>query len=74
MLSGAANIVLDILAQMQPKFNDNRDSCERMALLIVGKPQTGRQTPNTVLSQYTIVSSRRPQLAHLSHAILIVLK
>lgn len=47
--AGAANIILDILAQMQQKHNDNRDSCDRMALLIVGKPQTGRQTPKSCI-------------------------
>lgn len=42
IFAGAANIILDVLAQMQQKHNENRDSRELMALLLVGKPQTGK--------------------------------
>lgn len=41
--AGAANMILDVLAQMQQTCNSSSgDGHDRMALLIVGKPQTGR--------------------------------
>ena len=67
VFAGAANIILDILAQMQQKYNDNHDSCERMALLIVGKPQTGRQTHKSCFISIHI-QGLCPQPSHLTHA------
>lgn len=41
--TGAANMILDVLAQMQQTSNSTLGGGhDRMALLVVGKPQTGR--------------------------------
>ena len=51
--AGVANLVLDILAQMQNSDMDNADGAghRRMSLLIVGKPGSGIVLPKSCLQQ-----------------------